>query len=428
MGNTIMRRVPVHRNGLTDKKPALAAAGGLRPKQFASVNEAIAILRPAEPMYCYAPAEIEKNAALFLNHFQGSAHYAVKANSDPYILSLLYAAGIHHFDVASLGEVKLVREMFPEASLAFMHPVKAREAIVAAYRDYGVRSFVLDSKDELTKIRRETKGARDLTLIVRLAMPKGSAATPLDGKFGADPELAVSLLRDIAKEGKSKIGISFHVGSQTTDPSSYADAIRLTGRILMESGVKLDVLDVGGGFPIAGLNMETPPLGVFFDVIRAEIATLGLPSSCQIWSEPGAALVGTSGEIVVRVELRKGDLLYLNDGNFGGLRDLCYEKRRNEVRRVRLHGSRVGEEVPAEKVPLKAFRFYGPTCESMDYMRGPFMLPENIAEGDWIVVRSLGSYGQTFRAHYNGFYSDLKVEITEGFSGKLLQLRPNRRK
>lgn len=408
MSDSALCRFSIKQNGLVIKKPpAILMSGEPELQQFSDVDAAVASLRPAIPMHCLRPQELDRNAAMFLEKFPGHAYYAVKVNPDPYVLRRLYAAGITRFDVASLSEISLTRGLFPHAHLAFMHPVKSRETIRAAYFDYNVRAFVIDSFDELCKIREETDNARDLCLIVRLAMPKGSAYHPLTGKFGAEHDLAVALLRNVASL-TSQVGISFHVGSQTMDPVSYVHGIRKAGEALRESGVKPCVFDVGGGFPIVGLNMAIPPLDDYFDAIRHEIAALDLPPSCEIWSEPGAALSGTSSTLVVRVELRKGDVLYLNDGAYGNLSDLCWNKRCNEVRLIRAARNR--DLAPCDT--LGSFRFYGPTCDSVDSMPGPFGLPENIAEGDWIAVSSLGAYGQTFRSGYNGFDKNLRVEIT----------------
>jgi len=390
--------------GYASRKPVAKTAPTSLP-QFASIDDMVQELRPCEPVHCLHPEALAQNAGMFLKHFPGDAYYAVKVNAEPYALEHLYAAGIRHFDVASLGEVKLVHSLFPQAALAFMHPIKSREAIRAAYEDYGVSVFVLDSFDELKKIREETENAMDVTLVARLAMPKGSATVPLCGKFGAQPDLTIALLREIQASG-CKVGLAFHVGSQSLDPNSYAVALRLAGGVIAQSGVSLSVLDVGGGFPIAGIGHKVQPLTVYFDIIRQELGKLHLPASCKVWCEPGAALAGNSGSVVVRVELRKGNYLYINDGNFGSLRDMCAEKRRNDVRMIRPLLS--GETSAA---PLKPFRFYGPTCESMDMMPGPFLLPEDIGEGDWIVVSNLGAYGMGFRTTYNGFYSDHRVEI-----------------
>jgi ornithine decarboxylase len=369
-------------------------------------------LRPAQPVHCMHPEQLAERAALFLEHFPGPALYAVKSNPDPYVLRHLYAAGIKHFDVASMGEVKLVRGLFPDAHLAYMNPVKSRESIRAAYFEYGVRDFVIDTFEELHKVLEETKVAADLTIVVRIGMPKGSAACQLTGKFGCLPDVAVSLLRD-ARKVAHKVGISFHVGSQTLDPQSYAEAIRKAGEIIRRAGVRIDVFDVGGdvggGYPIPYLGMETPPLTDYFDVIKQETAKLKLPKSCVIWGEPGRALSGTCSTLVVRVELRKGDVLYINDGSFGNMFEVCSMNWKNDVQHLR--PARKGRK-PTPKA-LAPFRFYGPTCDSVDYMAGPFMLPEDICEGDFIAIRGMGAYMAASQSRFNGFYSDFQVEIGE---------------
>lgn len=374
---------------------------------FANVDDVVKTLRPALPVQCMHPEKIVEAARTFIDHFQGHSLYAVKANPDPYILRHLYAAGIRHFDVASLGEVQLVRGMFPTAHLAFMNPVKSREAIQAAYFDYGVRDFVIDTFEELHKILEETKVASDLTIIVRLAMPKGTAACQLSGKFGCLPETAVSLLRDADKVAH-KVGLSFHVGSQTLEPSSYAAAIQKAGQIIKESGVSLDVFDVGGGFPVPYLGMEIPPLTSYFEVIKNEVARLKLPKSCQIWSEPGRALSATSSTLIVRVELRKGDVLYINDGSYGNLFEVFSMNWKNTVQLIR--PTRKNRKAASKSII--PFQFYGPTCDSIDHMQGPFLLPEDACEGDWIAIQGMGAYGAASQTRFNGFHSDIQVEIS----------------
>jgi len=376
--------------------------------RFASVEDMVKTLRPAQPVHCMHPEALAERAAEFIQHFPGHTLYAVKANPDPYVLQRLHAAGIKHFDVASLGEVRQLRGLFPDAHLAFMNPVKSREAIRAAYFDYGVRDFVIDTFEELHKILEETKVAADLTIVVRIGMPKGSAACQLTGKFGCLPDVAVSLLRDADKVAH-KVGLSFHVGSQTLDPNSYAAAIQKAGEVIRRSGVSMDIFDIGGGFPIPYLGMETPSLTAYFDVIKQEIAKLKLPKGCQIWSEPGRALSGTCSTLVVRVELRKGDVLYINDGSYGNMFEVCSMNWKNTASLIR--PARKGRK-PSPKA-LAPFRFYGPTCDSVDYMAGPFMLPEDICEGDWIAIRGMGAYMAASQSHFNGFYSDFQVEIGE---------------
>jgi ornithine decarboxylase len=377
--------------------------------RFVSVEDMVKTQRPSQPVHCMHPESLVEQAKLFLQYFPGISLYAIKANPDPYVLQRLYAAGIRHFDVASLGEVKLVRGLFPAAHLAFMNPVKSREAIQAAYFEYGVKDFVVDTFEELHKILEETRVAPDLGIIVRLGMPKGSAACELSGKFGCTPDVAASLLRDADKVAH-RVGLSFHVGSQTLDPASYASAIRKAGDVIRESGVQLDVFDVGGGFPIQHLGMDIPPLTTYFDVIRQEIGKLKLPKSCQVWSEPGRALSGTCETLVVRVELRKGDVLYINDGSFGSMFEVCSMGWKNTVGLIR-PSRKGGRKAPSKNA--MPFRFYGPTCDSVDYMAGPFLLPEDVCEGDWIAIRGMGAYMAASQSRFNGFYSDFQVEITK---------------
>ena len=379
-------------------------------------------LRPSQPVHCMHREAVVEPANLFLQHFHGHSLYAVKANPDPIILQWLYNAGIRHFDVASLGEVKLVRGMFPNAHLAFMNPIKSREAIRAAYFEYGVRDFVIDTFEELHKVLEETKVAADLTIVVRLAMPKGTAAYSLaGGKFGCTPEVAVSLLRDADKVAH-RVGLSFHVGSQTLDPMSYANGIQQAGELIREAGVALDVFDIGGGFPIPDLGMDIPPLTTFFDVIHKEIAKLKLPKACEIWSEPGRVLSGSGETLVVRVELRKGDALYINDGTFGSMFEVASGSWKNSVQLIRPRKGRKGSSKP-----LAPFRFYGPTCDSIDYMEGPFMLPEDVCEGDWIAIKGMGAYMTASQSRFNGFYSDVQVEIDPTRAPTVLAKRRNSR-
>ncbi|MDR3449474.1 MAG: type III PLP-dependent enzyme [Alphaproteobacteria bacterium] len=400
--------VPIAAQNVTAALNALAsdAQQHMGMPRFAGIDKALKSLRPSQSILCMHPEKLHEAARLFVENFPGHSLYAVKSNPDPYVLRKLYEAGITHFDVASLGEVKLLRDMFPRAHLAFMNPIKSREAIRAAYFQYDVRDFVIDTFEEMHKILEETDNAKDLLIVVRIAMPKGSAACQLTGKFGCTPEAGAELLK-AADKAAHRVGISFHVGSQTLEPQSYADAIARAGEIIRKSGVKLDVFDLGGGFPIQGLGMEVPPLTDFFDVIRESLTKIKLPKSCEVWSEPGRALCGNGSTLLVRVELRKGDVLYINDGSYGNMFEVCAMKWQNSA--VLMRPARKNRK-PASKT-LTPFRFYGPTCDSVDYMQGPFQLPEDVCEGDWIALAGMGAYGSASTSKFNGFYSDLQVEI-----------------
>jgi ornithine decarboxylase len=382
-----------------------------------SVDELVAMERPEEPMHCLRPATVEATARGFVEAFPGDVLYAVKCNPEPATLRVVHAGGVAHFDCASIGEIALVRQMFPDASIHFMHPVKSRNAIREAWARHAVRDFVLDSAEELAKILHETAAtdvARELGLIVRLAMPKGSAVLDLSGKFGAPPALAAELLR-AARPHAARLGLSFHVGSQCLEPLAWRDALGLTGAVIRNAGVAIEVIDVGGGFPVPYPDVEPPPLGAYIAEIEAGFDRLGLPDA-QLWAEPGRALVAGGASMVVQVQHRRGDSLYINDGVYGALADAGALGFRYPVRLIR----------PAAPLPSRAlvgYSFFGPTCDSADSMRGPFHLPADISEGDWIEIGQLGAYGGCLRTAFNGFDRARLVEVRDSAMGQPDALR-----
>jgi ornithine decarboxylase len=367
------------------------------------VADLVAVERPEEPMHCLRPAAITAAARGFVAGFPGDVLYAVKCNPEPAVLRALYAGGVRHFDCASAGEVALVRTMFADAHIAFMHPVKARGAIREAFFRHGVRDFVLDSDGELGKILAETGASADLGLIVRLALPKGGAVLDLSGKFGAEPEAAVALLR-AARPHAARLGLSFHVGSQCLDPLAWRDAIALAGDVIRQAGVAVELLDVGGGFPVAYPDIEPPPLGAFFAEIEASFEALSLPGT-RLWAEPGRALVAGGASVVVQVQMRRGDALYVNDGVYGSLSDAGALGFRFPARLLRPEGTPAAMTQP--------FVLFGPTCDSADVMRGPFLLPADVREGDWIELGQLGAYGACLRTSFNGFDRARLVEVRD---------------
>jgi ornithine decarboxylase len=376
------------------------------PVRRPTVDQVVAADRPEEPVHCMRPGLIAATARDFLAGFPGDVLYAVKCNPDPSVLRALHDGGLRHFDCASLPEVRLVRDMFPDAAIHFMHPVKARGAIREAWARHGVRDFVLDSAEELAKIRTEiaaTGVPGDLGLIVRVALPKGGAVLDLSGKFGAGAHDAAELLR-AARPFAATLGVSFHVGSQCLDPLAWRAALDLTGQVIAASGVAIDVVDVGGGFPVDYPDQEAPEMGAFFAEIEAGFDRLGLPNA-RLWAEPGRALVAAGTSVVVQVQARRGDALYINDGVYGGLSDAGALGFRYPVRLVRPEGETADD--------LAAFSFYGPTCDSADVMRGPFLLPADIAEGDWIEIGQLGAYGACLRTAFNGFDRARIVEVDD---------------
>jgi ornithine decarboxylase len=366
-------------------------------------------LRPEMPVYCLRPTTIATMAKRFLKSFPGEVMYAVKTNPDPRVLKYLARAGVKHFDVASIAEVRLVADHAPGAQMHFMHPVKSREAIAASYDTYGVRDFSLDSLDELNKILEVTNSADDLGLFVRLSIPNDKAAYNLSGKFGVPVEQAAELLQ-ASRRAASRLGVCFHVGSQCMNPEAYTVAIQMVVDLLAETGIKLDVLDIGGGFPSLYPGLTPPPFAQYMKAIRKAVDSHPVLDDCLLVCEPGRALVAEGGSTVARVELRKGNMLYLNEGVYGSMFDAGYPGFVFPVKAIRPDVMKQGGALAPE---LAEFSFFGPTCDSLDAMKGPFHLPANIAEGDWIEVGQLGSYGTTMRTNFNGFQSDITVEVAD---------------
>ncbi len=392
---------PLHRH------ISLAASGVASLPDVAGV---VAALRPEEPLHCIRPAAIAAASRNFVQSFNGDVLYAVKCNPEPAVLRAVWEGGVRDFDCASIAEVSLVRRMFPGAAIHFMHPVKSRAAIREAWCVHGVRDFVLDSPDELAKILCEINTVEGAALdarpglFVRLALPKSGAAIDLSSKFGADFETAVALLQ-AARPVAGVLGVAFHVGSQCMDPLAWRDAMARAGAVIRAAGVRVEVIDVGGGFPAAYPDAEPPPLGAFMAEIDAAFDALDLPG-VRLWAEPGRALAAGGGSVVVRVQLRKGRMLYVNDGVYGSLADAGALGFRFPTRLIRAVSGGSG-------APDVAFGLFGPSCDSLDVMNGPFLLPEDVAEGDWIEIGQLGAYGSCLRTAFNGFDRAAIVEVRD---------------
>lgn len=354
---------------------------------------AIAITRPAQPVTLLRPHAARRAARFFADRFPGKTLYAVKANPSPDLIALLWDEGVTHFDVASMAEVRLVRGLLPDATLCFMHPVKAEEAIREAYFDHGVRTFSLDTMEELEKIVRATGGAEDLTLCVRIRVSSEHSKLSLAAKFGADPAEMKQLLI-ATRQHCDALGICFHVGSQAMTPLAYKAAMERVRAAIVEAAVTVDVVDVGGGFPSAYPGMEPPPLEAYFDTIHRAFEDLPVSYSSELWCEPGRALSAEYSSLLVRVERRRGDELYINDGAYGALYDAAHIGWKFPVKLLR---------EPPSDVRDMSFSFYGPTCDDSDFMEGPFDLPGDTNAGDYIEIGMLGAYGCAMRTGFNGF-------------------------
>ena len=373
-------------------------------RKFKTVNELVNSLKPDYPVYCIRTEEIKKSVKFFRENFPGKILYAVKTNPHEKVIKQIISNGVNDFDVASLSEIKLIHKINPKVNLHFMHTIKSKESISSAYFDYGVKSFSLDNKDELRKILEATNQAKDLILFLRIAISNEHAEIDLSRKFGALPSESLGLVR-LCKEHSKKLGISFHVGSQCMHKISFSKGIKEIDNVIKKTKITPDIINLGGGFPSIYPDLKPEPLINYMEEIKKALKNLKLNKLPEIICEPGRAIVAESGSTVVKVILRKKQTLYINDGTYGSLFDAGVP---NFVLPSKMITS---GRVQSKK--LTSFSFFGPTCDSLDYMKGPFLLPNNIKEGDYIELGQLGAYGLTFRTNFNGFYSNEIFEVND---------------
>ena len=373
-------------------------------QRFATTSAVVRELAPEEPVYCLRPERLAANARAFLEGFPGEVLYAVKSNPMPEVTDLLHAAGVRHFDTASLPEIAAVRERYGDSQAYFMHPVKGERAMREAFERHAVRHFVIDHDDELEKLQR-CFPAGGVIPVVRLATP-GGAFFNLSEKFGATPAQGIALLRAAAAAGL-RPGLCFHVGSQCLDPGAFTRAFEIATRVLSEAAVAPLCLDVGGGFPARYPGAAVPPLAEFMAAVRSGLARLELPADCTVLCEPGRALVADAMSVLTRVMLRKGERLYLNDGIYGSFKGFTIGLRYPH-RGLRADGRVAHGDTP--------FTLYGPTCDSLDVLPVTLPLPGDIETGDYIEIGQLGAYSAALRTGFNGFYPRDVVAVDEAFA------------
>jgi ornithine decarboxylase len=371
-------------------------------ESFADALDMVTALRPEEPVFCLRPKVLAETAGRFIRAFPGTVMYAVKCNDHPAVLAGLHAGGMSDFDVASLAEIEAAAAL-PGAVLHYMHPVKNRRSVELAYHRHGVRSFALDHEAELAKILAVTGDARDLTLVLRVDMPRFDSVCDLSGKFGVEAEAAPELLRRIVATG-NRAGLTFHVGSQCLDPHAYESALAICGGILAAAGVPVPVIDVGGGFPTAYVGSEPPPLSTYIAAIRAGLARLPPDPDRAVFCEPGRALVAEACSLVAKVEFRRDQRLYLNDGAYGSLADMKLFGTVYPVRLLRPGGA---------SRKMESFALYGPTCDSYDSLPGGSLLPDDVREGDWIEFGQIGAYSNVLQTRFNGFEAQRFIAVDD---------------
>jgi ornithine decarboxylase len=389
-------------------------------QQFRTARDAALALRPDEPVYGFRPSVLEADARAFMSSFHGKTAYAVKTNGEPMLLSVLADAGITCFDVASPAEFEAVRGVSKTAEMLYMHPVKAQSHIRLALEAYQIRALALDHEDEVAKILRIVRAMdippEEITLFVRIAT-KGAAAYELSKKFGAAPTQAVELLDRITNIG-FRCGLAFHVGSQVEDPETYERALASAAWIRSRTKADLVALDIGGGFPAQygidpkkGNGAPSPPLGDLMGRIRDDLVEWSL-DDLPIVAEPGRVIVARCLSVIVRVLLKKGQRLYINDGVWASLSDSWTGKL---LLPTRLIPDPARKRRTGSVERIAPFRICGATCDSVDILSRPFFLPETVDTGDWVEIGHIGAYSLGLRTRFNGFYPDHFVEIETPF-------------
>lgn len=361
---------------------------------YATPYNVVRDVQPELPVYCFRPERVKAAARWFVEKFPAQAFYAVKSNPAPHVLDALWDAGIRSFDAASEKEIELIHGRFPGARIAFLHPVKPRHAIKRAYENYGVRIFVTDTVAELNKIVEATGHAKDLTILVRLAVSCEGSALPLAGKFGAGPDEAAEILR-LARRHADEVGVSFHVGSQAMKPSAWAQAMADASRIIIDAGVTVDIVDVGGGFPAIYADKAPPEMDAYVAMVMRSFENMFVLENAELWCEPGRALVAEAESLLVRVDLAKDNTLYINDGSYGSLYDAVHERWNFPVRAIAGDNRKLGRMVE--------YAVYGPTCDSTDMLAEKVWLPAGLTEGDYIEFGNVGAYGRAMATRFNGF-------------------------
>ncbi|WP_375689740.1 type III PLP-dependent enzyme [Pseudooceanicola sp. LIPI14-2-Ac024] len=351
----------------------------------------IARVRPDHAVIYFSPTRLQATARRFLDGFPGFTTYAVKANDRPEVLENLAAAGVAGFDVASPAEMAAVRRIAPEAALHYNNPVRSRQEVETAVA-HGVTSWSVDDPAEFAKIRAAAKGGE---VAVRLKLPVAGAAYDFGEKFGAMPEAAEVLLRQVAAAGLSP-AMTFHPGTQCADPAAWDVYIRAAAEIARRAGVRLARLNVGGGFP-AHRDGTAPELDRFFDAIAASVRAAFGDDTPALVCEPGRAMVAEAFTLATRVKAVRADgRVYINDGIYGGLSELRDIGPTDRVRVIAPDGTpRGGAGVPRT--------VFGPTCDSLDRLPGQMALPADMDEGDYLLIGGMGAYSLAIGTRFNGY-------------------------
>lgn len=354
--------------------------------------------RPEHPVMAFAPTVLQDKARQFIAGFPGLVTYAVKSNPEEVVIQNLVAAGITGFDVASPFEIDLIGRLAPLAARHYHNPVRAGWEIRHGV-DAGILAWSLDSASELEKLFAQVPVSVDgvpVEISPRFKLPVLGAAYDFGSKFGASPELAADLLKMVAARGYQP-SLTFHPGTQCTDPVAWESYIRVAGEICAMAGVRIARLNVGGGFPSHRVVGVEPDLQAIFDRIGDTTAEVFGSDAPLLVCEPGRGMCADAFSLITRVKaLRDGRDVFLNDGVYGGLTELPIIGNIDRIE-VRTPEGELRADDRTGRV------IFGPTCDSVDRLPGEMALPANIAEGDYIIFHGAGAYSTVTNTRFNGF-------------------------
>jgi ornithine decarboxylase len=367
---------------------------GLSKTIWTDPSEFIRANAPEAPVLLFCPAALQASARRFIDGFPGLVTYAVKSNPLETVIENLAAAGVRGYDVASPFEMRMIARLCPDAAMHYNNPVRTRSEIAVAV-ELGVASYSVDSRSELAKLI-EMVPAAGTEITVRFKLPVAGAAYNFGAKFGATEELSADLLRAVAAAGFIP-SLTFHPGTQCTDPSAWEHYIRAAGRIARAAGVRIARLNVGGGFPSHRLDAVTPPLEAIFALIdRVTAETFGDERPALV-CEPGRGLVGDSFSLVAQVKaVRDGAHVFLNDGVYGSLAEMPIVGMIDRSLVLAPDGQ-------TRNGATRDTIVFGPTCDSVDRLPGELQLSAAIEEGDYVLFHGMGAYSTVTNTRFNGF-------------------------
>ncbi len=380
---------------------------------FCDSKQVAAKLDCDAPILCFSPGALTERAQQFINGFSGEVAYAVKANPCPQVIEVLVQAGVRVFDVASTREMETVGRLCPDATLHYHNPVKSRSEIATAWHGYGCRRFAADCRDEIDKIAETVGSATGTEMAIRFRLPSHDAsAHDFSSKFGTDEENAADLMKYAAQCGFSPL-LTFHPGSQCTDPAAWARHIEAAGRIARCAGINLTRLNVGGGFPSSYSHSSGPALAAYFRAIADSVTSVFGDKSPILECEPGRSIAAPAFSLLTSVKLvrRHTADLFLNDGIYGGLLEVTQVNDLLPFYRVLRDGQ------PVAAADKHDFTVFGPTCDPLDVLPVPLHLPADIREFDIIEFAGVGAYGTATATSFNGYGSVSQVTVERAYTG-----------